>query len=146
MPLNNSFIIVYCHDDNQMMCYTIDQQFWKTKVVSGLLRPLIYIDTKLANFESRILNPPSWLVCNFSTTISSKKSSKRNQNPSRYNNSKTKSQVSTQAKISSFKISSYKKIDLLLLLLPRGQNPLSYYILYDESKHNILALVGKTNK
>jgi hypothetical protein len=36
------------------------------------------------------------------------------------------------------------KIDLLLL--PRGQNPLSYYILYNESKHNILALVGKANK
>ncbi len=27
-----------------------------------------------------------------------------------------------------------------------GQNPLSYYILYNESKHNILALVGKPNK
>jgi hypothetical protein len=27
-----------------------------------------------------------------------------------------------------------------------GQNPLSYYILYNESKHNILALVGKANK
>jgi hypothetical protein len=27
-----------------------------------------------------------------------------------------------------------------------GQNPLSYYILYNESKHNILALVGKTSK
>jgi hypothetical protein len=37
-----------------------------------------------------------------------KKSSKRNQNPSRYYNSITKSQVSTQAKISSFKKSSYK--------------------------------------
>jgi hypothetical protein len=34
------------------------------------------------------------------------------------------------------------KIDLL----PRGQNPLSYYILYNESKHNILAFVGKANK
>jgi hypothetical protein len=35
------------------------------------------------------------------------------------------------------------KVDLLL---PRGQNPLSYYILYNESKHNILALVGKVRK
>jgi hypothetical protein len=31
-------------------------------------------------------------------------------------------------------------------MYPRGQNPLSYTILYDESKHNILALVGKANK
>jgi hypothetical protein len=38
------------------------------------------------------------------------------------------------------------KTDLLLLLLPKGQNPLSYYIAYNESKHNILALVGKANK
>jgi len=54
------------------------------------------------------------------------------------------------------KISSFKnprvKIDLLLLLLllllpSRGQIPLNYYILYNnESKHNILALVGKVNK
>jgi hypothetical protein len=34
----------------------------------------------------------------------------------------------------------------LLLLPSRGQNPLSYYILYNESKHNILALVGKANE
>jgi hypothetical protein len=40
------------------------------------------------------------------------------------------------------------KIDLLLLLLLlRGQNPLSYYILYNnESKQNIRALVCKANK
>ncbi len=31
-------------------------------------------------------------------------------------------------------------------LLPRGQNPLSYNTLFNESKHNILALVGKANK
>jgi hypothetical protein len=37
-----------------------------------------------------------------------------------------RSQVSTQAKISSFK-NPHIKIDLLLL--PRGQNPLSYYTL-----------------
>jgi hypothetical protein len=50
-----------------------------------------------------------------------KKTSKRNQNPSRYYY-----QVSTQAKISSFK-NPHIKIDLLLL--PRGQKPLSYYTL-----------------
>jgi hypothetical protein len=33
-----------------------------------------------------------------------------------------------------------------MIPLPKGQNPLSYYILYNESKHNILALVGKANK
>jgi hypothetical protein len=37
------------------------------------------------------------------------------------------------------------KIDLLLLF-PRDQKPLSYYILYNEYKHNIFALVGKANK
>jgi hypothetical protein len=70
-----------------------------------------------------------------------KKSSKRNQKPSRYYNSDNKSQVSTQAEISSFK-NPHIKIDLLL---HRGQNPLSYYILYNESKHNIVAWVGKAN-
>jgi hypothetical protein len=56
-----------------------------------------------------------------------KQSSRRNQNPSRYYyNSIIKSQVSTQAKISPFK-NPHIKIDLLLL--PRGQNPLSYYTL-----------------
>jgi regulator of PEP synthase PpsR (kinase-PPPase family) len=38
-----------------------------------------------------------------------------------------------------FETSLYEKVDLLLLLLlpSRGQkNPLSYYILYNESKHN----------
>jgi hypothetical protein len=42
-------------------------------------------------------------------------SSKRNQNPSRYYNSITKSQVSTQAKISSFKKNPHIKIDLLFI-------------------------------
>jgi hypothetical protein len=41
-----------------------------------------------------------------------------------------------------FQKSSYKKIDLL----PRGQNCLSYTILYNESKHNILAYQGKADK
>ncbi len=50
---------------------------------------------------------------------------KRNQNPSRYYYvSITKSQVSTQAKISPFK---NPHIGIDLLLLPKGQNPLSYY-------------------
>ncbi len=60
-----------------------------------------------------------------------------------YYNSITNSQVSTLAKISSFE-NPQIKIDLLTL--PMGQNPLSYYILYNESKHNdILALVGMSN-
>jgi hypothetical protein len=64
-------------------------------------------------------------------------------NPSRYYNSINYSQVSTtQAKISSFKKPHKKKINLL----PRSQNPLIATILYKESKHNILALVGKANK
>jgi len=70
-----------------------------------------------------------------------KKSSKRNQNPSRYHKLYNHSQVSTQAKISSFK-NPHIKIDIL----PTGQNPLSYSILHTESKHNILALVDKANK
>ncbi len=64
---------------------------------------------------------------------------KKIQNPSRYHNSRT---VSTQAKISSCK-NPHIKIDLLLT---RGQNPLLATTLYNESKHNILALVGKANK
>jgi hypothetical protein len=50
--------------------------------------------------------------------------------------------------ISSQNISSFENphIKIDLLLLPRGRNPLSYYILYNESKHNILALVGKADK
>jgi hypothetical protein len=47
------------------------------------------------------------------------------------------------------KILIKKKDLLLLLLLPsRGQNPLSYYILYNESKHNIsfALVIGKPDK
>jgi hypothetical protein len=55
-----------------------------------------------------------------------KESSKRNQNPSRFYNFVTNLKFSIQAKISSFK-DPHMKIDLLLL--PRGQNPLSYYTL-----------------
>jgi hypothetical protein len=53
------------------------------------------------------------------------KSSKRNQNPSRYYNSVINLKFQHQVKISSFKI-PHIKIDLLS---PRGQNPLSYYTL-----------------
>jgi len=74
---------------------------------------------------------------------------KKHQNPSTYYNSIiTNLKFSTQAKISSFKNPHMKKIDLLLLLLlPRGPKSLKLlYILYNESKHTILALVGKANK
>jgi hypothetical protein len=54
------------------------------------------------------------------------KNLQKTKNPSRhYHCILAKSQVSTQAKISSFK-NPHIKVDLLL---PRGQNPLSYYIL-----------------
>jgi hypothetical protein len=63
---------------------------------------------------------------------------KRNQNPPRYyyNSIITNLKFQHKPKKSSFK-NPHIKIDLL----PRGQPPLSYYILYNESKHNILALV-----
>jgi hypothetical protein len=65
-----------------------------------------------------------------------KKSSKREtKNPSRYHNSITNLKVQHQGKISPFKNPHRIKIDLLLLP-SRDQNPLSYYILYHESKHN----------
>jgi len=67
-----------------------------------------------------------------------KKSSKINQNPSRYYNSITNLKFQHKPKYHVSKI-LIKKIDLL----PKDQNPLSYYILYNESKHNILALVSK---
>jgi hypothetical protein len=47
---------------------------------------------------------------------------KETKNPSRYHNFITNLKVSTQAKISSFKRPPMK----IGLLLPRGQNPLSY--------------------
>jgi hypothetical protein len=53
-----------------------------------------------------------------------KKSSQRNQNPSRYYNSPTNLKFQHKLKISSFK-NPHIKVDLL----PRGQNPLSYYTL-----------------
>jgi len=60
---------------------------------------------------------------------------KRNQNPSRYYNSITNLKFPTQTKILSLKNTS------------RGQNPLSYHTLYNESKHDILAfLVGNLGR
>ncbi len=74
-----------------------------------------------------------------------KKSFKRNQKPSRYYNSIiTNLKFQHKPKWSSFK-NPHIKIDLLLLPT-RGQNPLSYYNSINESKHNILALVGKADK
>jgi hypothetical protein len=69
---------------------------------------------KKKNYENSNISPCQNIIF--------KRSSKRNQNPSRYDNSITNSQVSTQAKISSFK-NPHMKLDLL----PRDQNPLSYY-------------------
>jgi hypothetical protein len=59
---------------------------------------------------------------------SSKKSSKRNQNPSRYYNFVTNCKFQNKPKYYLSKILYFIKIELLLLL-PRGQNPLSYYTL-----------------
>jgi len=59
-----------------------------------------------------------------------KKSSKRNQNPSIYYNFVTNLKFQHKPKYQSFKNPNIKTD-----LLPRGQNPLSYY---NESKHNIL--------
>jgi hypothetical protein len=54
-----------------------------------------------------------------------KKSSKRNQNPSRYYNSIITNPIFNRSQnISYFKFNPHIKIDLLLLL-PRGHNPLS---------------------
>ncbi len=59
-------------------------------------------------------------------TQKKKKSSKRNQNPSRhYYNSITIFKLQHKPKLSSFRNPHIIKIDLLLLLLlPKGQNPL----------------------
>jgi len=90
------------------------------------------------NYENSSISPYKNIVF--------KISSKRNQNPSRYYNSIIANlKFQHKPKNVIFQKTSYKKIDLLLLLPSRGQNPLSYYILYNESKHNILALVGKAN-
>jgi hypothetical protein len=69
-----------------------------------------------------------WKLQNISTckNIIFKKPSERNQNPSRYYNSVTNLKFQHKPKRSSFK---NPHIEIDLLLLPRGQNPLSYYTL-----------------
>jgi hypothetical protein len=78
-----------------------------------------------------------------------KKSSKRNQNPSRYYNSRTnlKFQHKPGKKII-FQKSSYKKKQNrpIIIYYLGAKIPQAITILYNESKHNILALVGKANK
>jgi hypothetical protein len=69
-----------------------------------------------------------------------KKSSKRNQNPSRYSNSINKSSFNTSQNII-FQKSFYKNRPTTY-----GPKSLKLTILYNEFKHNILALVGKANK
>jgi hypothetical protein len=78
-----------------------------------------------------------------------KNSSKRNQKISRYIiNSIQISSFNTSQNII-FQKSSYKKY---ITYLSRGQNPLSYSILYNESKHKFVSLpclalvVGKANQ
>ncbi len=63
-------------------------------------------------------------------------SSKRHHNPPRYYNSVTSLKFEHKPKYHLSKITHIEIDLLLLLLLPRGQNPLSYHILYNESKHN----------
>jgi len=65
------------------------------------------------------------------------KSSKTNQNLSKYyyNSIITNLKFQHKPKISSFKMPHIK----IGLNLRRGQNILSFYTLYNESKHNILA-------
>jgi hypothetical protein len=74
-----------------------------------------------------------------------KKSSKRNQNPSTYYNSITNLKFSHfKPKYHFFQKSSYKNRPIRYLGGPKSIKLL--YILYNESKHNILALIGKANK
>ncbi len=92
--------------------------------------------------EAQIFHPHAKLHLIFKNS-----SSKSNQNPSMYYNYVTNLKFQHKPK---YHLSNnpHTKIDLLLLLLlpSWGQNPLSYYTRYNESKHNILALVGNTNK
>jgi hypothetical protein len=78
---------------------------------------VIYIKSILMqkmNYENSNISPCKNIIF--------KKSSKSNQNPSRYYNPGTTPKFQTQAKVSSFK-NPHIKIDLL----PRGQNPLTDY-------------------
>jgi hypothetical protein len=95
-----------------------------------------YLKAKKENYGNSNISP--------SKNIIFKKSSKKNQIPSRYYNSiiiNLKFFLNISQNIISK--NPHIKIDLLL---PRGQNPLKATILYNESKHNILALVSKANK
>jgi hypothetical protein len=84
-----------------------------------------YLKAKEKNYENSNISP-----CK---TIIFKKSSKRNQNPSRYYyNSVTNLKFQHKPKLH-LSENPHTKIDLLL---PRSQNPLSLLILYNESKHN----------
>jgi hypothetical protein len=80
-----------------------------------------------------------------------KKSSERNQNLSRYyyNNSIIANlKFQHNPKYQSFKnphIKIYRPI-IIIINLPRGPKSLKAIILYNESKHNILALADKANK
>ncbi len=69
-----------------------------------------------------------------------KKSSKRNQNPSRYYNSITNLKFQHKPKYHLSKILIKKQT---YHLVPK---PLKLLIFYNETKHNILAVVGKANK
>ncbi len=69
----------------------------------------------------------------------SKKSSKRNRNPSRYYNSITSLKVSTQAKISSFK-NPHIKTDL------GTQRPKSHMLLYSRMNLNTISLPSRQGK
>jgi hypothetical protein len=77
-----------------------------------------YLQANKKHYENSNISPCKNIIV--------KNSSKRNQNPSRYYNSITNLKFQHKPKYSSFK-NPHKKIDLLLL--PRGQNPLSYYTL-----------------
>jgi hypothetical protein len=103
----------------------------------------IHIKKYLKAKEEYIWKPKYFTMKKIQSSENSLKETKIN--PSRYYNSITNLKFQHKPKyISSFK-NPHIKIDLLLL--PRGKNPLSYYsILYNESKHNILALGGKANK
>jgi len=108
----------------------------------------MYLKTKRRIMETQNIISPCKNI------IFQKSLKKKPKSPSRYYNSiitNLKGFNTSKPKISSFK-NPHIKIDLLLLLLlllPRGQNPLSYYYIYTimNLKHNknILALVSKAN-
>jgi hypothetical protein len=92
------------------------------------------------NYENSIIS-----LCE--NIIFKKSSLKKNQNPSRYYTTITNLKFQHKPKYHLSKKSSYKKeLDLLLLLLPRGQNPLSYYYSIMNLNTIPLPLVGKARK